>query len=403
VDDKMECSKNAAVQYNPAHNIWTVSRFEDVIQAMRDTVSFEVRLATLPSADVTTHARIRRIIARALGSEQVKGLAQLARTRARELADNIARREQCDIIEDFALPIALTVLGAMLRINTDNHAALKRWSEAFLHTENPLLPEQERDYHRAQVADCRVFMTSHIVNLAGKPRDQYVAPFLTGVEGEGGLSLSEQADVAMFFIIAASQTTSALIGNSMLVLLKHPTWQSCLRAEPGLIPPFVEEVLRWDSPVVRTRRLTTCPAEIGGTPIPQGAILDLMIASANRDPGHFEHADAFRVDRTPNDHIGLGFGRHLCLGAQLARLEVAIALEILLQQFPGGIELDPEEPIDFGSSHFVHGPVRLPVRFPPPAPETALNRVVRFTRRVFRFFHRADPSSPSSRGGRIGK
>lgn len=355
--------RNPPVQHDAERNIWIVSRYEDVVQVMRDPDTFEVRLATMPGADRITHARVRRVIARAFAAPQVKALADLTRVRARELAEGFAARGQCELVADYAVPIALTVVGAMLGIDGDRFAELKRWSEAFLHTENPLLSDVERNLHRARTGECYAFMSAHLLELRQRPRGPYIAQYLTGEDDAEGLAFSEQVDIAMFLIIAGSETTSALIASSMLKLATDSVLQSRLRAEIGLIAPFIEEIIRHDAPVQRTRRLTACPAEIGGVPIPQSAVLEPLLGEANRDPEKFPDADQFRIDRHPNEHIGFGHGRHFCLGAQLARLEVAIAIETLLQRFPKIVLSNPGESVAFGNSFFVRAPTHLHLRF----------------------------------------
>jgi len=357
-----ECH-NRPVQYDPTRNVWTVSRFDDVLRVLRDTDTFATHCGLVAGGDEATQARVRRTVRDAFATLQVNALAELTRSMAGELVERIAARGECELIGDFALPIALTVVSAMLGIERDRFHDLRRWSTATLHSDDPAVSEHQRALYRAQAAEFRVFLTNHIAQLPSRPRDRYLAHFVTGEDNGEGLTPSEQENVSAFIIVAGSLTTSSLIGNSMLILLHDRAWQSRLRSEPQHISCFIEEVLRYDAPVQRTLRLTTRPVEMGGVLIPKGALLELMIASANRDPEKFAEADEFRIDRSPNEHVSFGFGRHLCLGAQLARLEAAIALEILLQRFPQVRRTDPRAPIDFGSTHFVRGPARLDLCF----------------------------------------
>jgi cytochrome P450 len=353
---------NCPIQHDASRNVWIASRFADVVRAMRDTETFSAP-GTLLGSDEKTHARVRRALGSAFTARQVNALAELVRLRADELAGRMAACGKGDLIADFALPLALSVVGAMLGIDRARFHDLQRWSEAILHLASPLVSEEERARYRGEIGECRAFMTDHVARLSEGPLDPYVAQCLAAPGDGDGLTFSEKIEIGTFLIIAGTEATRSLIGNALLILLREVAWQPRLRADTRVIPAFVEEVLRFDSPVQRTLRRTTRSTELGGLAIPQGAIVELGLAAANRDPERFPEADQFRVGRHQSEHLSFAFGRHLCLGAQLARAEASIAIETIVQRFPALTLQTPEEPIDFGRPHFVRGPTRLDVSF----------------------------------------
>jgi pimeloyl-[acyl-carrier protein] synthase len=360
--------RDCPVYHNAARKVWTVSRYADIARALRDTEAFSSRAASfetvLAGADGHAHARVRRIVGRAFTTARVKELTGLVRSLAGDFVERIAARRECELIGDLALPLPLSVIAAMLSIDRGRFDDLGRWSAAIMRSGNPSLSKSDLVACKSLMQECKTFVDHHITQLASSPGDQYRAPFLTGSADKEELTFDEQVEVGMLLIVAGMETTVRLIGNSVLVLLQDPAWQDRLRSDLRLIPPFVEEVLRWESPVQRSLRVTSHPVEIAGERIPHGAMVELLIGSANRDPSKFADAHQFRIEREPNEHIAFGLGRHLCLGAQLARLEAAIALEALLQRFPEMVRCKPGEPIEFESTPALRGPARLNLIFP---------------------------------------
>jgi cytochrome P450 len=175
------------------------------------------------------------------------------------------------------------------------------------------------------------------------------------------LGEEELVGMAVLLAVAGHETTTHLIGNGVLALLRHPDQLARLRAEPGMLPSAVEELARYDGPVQRTWRMTTTVVELGGRTIPAGALVVAVLGAANRDPARFPEPDRLDLARPDNAHLAFGAGIHHCLGAALARLETAIAIGALLRRMPR-LQLATTRP-EWRESSLVRGLAVLPVAF----------------------------------------
>ncbi len=164
----------------------------------------------------------------------------------------------------------------------------------------------------------------------------------------------------VLLLLAGNETTTNLIGNGTLALMRHPEQLALLRREPQLLPRAIEEMLRYDPPVQSSGRFTTATVRLGGTEIPAGALAVMILAAANRDPAHFRDPERFDITREPNDHLAFGEGIHFCVGAPLARLEARVAFEEMLAGFPKLRLRNPETELTYKGSYFLRGLASLP-------------------------------------------
>ncbi len=229
------------------------------------------------------------------------------------------------------------VITQMLGIPASDQEQLKQWCK----DENlffvPHLPPDERRRSTEGVAAIRRYLRDLVQDRQQHPRPDDLLTHLiqAQVEGEHSLSVLELTNLISVLLFAGHETTTNLMGLALLHLLSHPTaWQE-LRANTASIPNAVEEVLRFDAPVSGMMRTTTEPVELSGTQLPAGARLLLLFASANRDEALFEAPDRFDIHRANTGrHLAFSHGPHYCVGAQLARLEARVVLELLIQRMP---------------------------------------------------------------------
>ncbi len=349
-----ELRRKAPVHHDPRRNLWLIGRYADVERVLSESEIFSSRGTSrenlLVGADPPVHTRVRNVVKRAFTPTRITALEGMIRSLARELADRMAARGACEGIEDLAVPLPLSVVASMLGIDAARLGDLRRWADARFRWGNATLSEAQRRRAEQEILECRAFFAHHIQRMARDRSGGCIPEFLLGTDDGDRLTSSEVLDVAL------------------LLLASDPILQARLRTSPDLIPTFIEEMLRYEAPIQRRSRVTTCPTQIGAVCLPRGARVEVLIGSANRDPDQFPDADQFRIERQPNRHLSFGSGPHFCLGAKLARLEVSILLETLLQRATAFARAKPAERIDFGSSLAVRGPKRLELTF---APSTA--------------------------------
>src|SRR5208283_1060398 len=185
---------------------------------------------------------------------------------------------------------------------------------------------------------------------------------LVQAHDEGGaLAADELLAFVVLLLLAGNETTTNLIGNGTLALMRHPDQLSRLRSDLSLMPTAIDEMLRFDSPVQSTVRTCAVGANVGGTDVAVGELLFVILAAANHDPRQFENPDSFDVARTANDHLAFGEGIHFCLGANLARMEGAIAISSMLERLPNLRLADPDASLQYRGSYLLRGLKTLPM------------------------------------------
>jgi cytochrome P450 len=200
-----------------------------------------------------------------------------------------------------------------------------------------------------------------VAERRAQPRDDLLSALARAEEAGDRLSADELYTNAALLLVAGNETTTNLIGNGLLALLRHPDQLARLKADPALVPTAVEELLRYDSPVQFTARLLKEEITVGGKALPSGQMVLLLLGAANRDPDQFANPDQLDVGRAENKHLSFGLGSHFCLGAQLARLEARVAFQTLLRRMPG-LRLEGPEP-QYRPHFNLRGLKALPVAF----------------------------------------
>jgi cytochrome P450 len=271
------------------------------------------------------------------------------------------------VIEELAYPLPVTVISELMGVPIADRDTVKGWSHAIARALDAIvLPASPELIERGRRATTE--MAGYFRALAEGRRRRPGEDLLSGLVAaeEAGDRLSEEELLAtcILLYVAGHETTVNLVGNGLLALLRHPAESRRLREDPARVPGAIEELLRYDGPVQRVGRIAVADTEIGGVPIPAGALVMSLPGAANRDPAHFAEPDRLDVTRHEPRHLAFGSGIHYCLGAPLARLEAQAAIGTLLRRFPA-LTLAVERPV-WRPSSTLRGLECLPVALGPP-------------------------------------
>lgn len=352
---------------------WAVTRYEDVVAAARDTVTFsnrnEPRLGPVPSppieVDRPEHTVYRRLLAPYFDQRRIAAMETVVRELCAQLLQPVlddGAAAPVDVAERFTYPFPARVLCELLRIPPSDYTRLKRWSDEVFNADvlrdndparKAAANEQLRGYGRRLVSERRAMRLD--------PAEDLVTGLVSGeVDGQ---PLDPERIVALVRLLlsAGHNSTTSSLGIVFLHLARDPQAQQMLRERPALIPAAVMEFLRHESPVMATPRTVARDAEFGGRRLRAGEQVFLVWSSANRDDGHYAEPERCRFDRDPDDTMVFGRGIHFCLGRPLALLELRVATEELLAR-SGWIEVagDVER-----TSWERYGVSRLPLRVTP--------------------------------------
>jgi cytochrome P450 len=366
------------VFHEPHSDLWLVFDYEGVKRALTDHEAFS-SIVALPEAmtsqwlvfaDPPRHTKLRALILRAFTPRAVASLEPRIQALSRELLDPMLARGELDLASDFSVPLPLMVIAEMFGAPLEDQPRFKRWSDVIMALGYAVAGSEEAARVQAEFATVSDEMRVYLRGLAEQRRTAPEDDLLTRlVEAEVDGERLTEAELLGFFqllLSAGHETTTNLLNNAILCLIEHPEQLARLRAEPGLLPSAIEEVLRYRSPVQAMFRVTRSAVSLHGQVIPAGKMVLAMIGSANRDPRRFHEPDRFDITREPNPHIAFGHGIHFCIGAPLSRLEARIGLSVLLERMKG-FALASDAPWEPRKAIHVHGPARLPIRFEPAA------------------------------------
>lgn len=299
---------------------------------------YEHHTTSLVFSDPPLHTRVRKIMTSALTPRAIARMEPGLIETVDHLLDVMAKKPQVDLIEDFASSIPIQIIGNLLDVPMEERGPLRDWSLAILGALEPSLSREELDRGNRAVEEFKVYLEDLVARRRAAPGDvetDVLTRLIRGEGADGTLSEIELIQNCIFILNAGHETTTNLIGNGLALLNDYPEQKARLLADPGLIQPAVEEVLRFRSPNQFGNRETTEDVEIGGMAIAPGTNLHLCIGAANRDPEVFDDPQEFDITRRPNRHLAFAGGPHVCVGLTLARLEGRIAIGRLLDRFPG--------------------------------------------------------------------
>ena len=371
---------------DPVHQsplgFWVLTRYEDCVMALRDPRFGREAFAQLLTAvygdgtetgslprsmlfrDPPDHTRLRALVSKAFTPRVIDQMREHIQEIVDHLLDRVQASGEMDVIGDLAYPLPVRVICEMLGVPLGDHEAIREWSADIARSLDAIgLPSDASIVERGRVARRAIgdYFRALVPRRRGNPQNDLLTGLIAAEEQGDKLSEGEVIAMCVLLFIAGHETTVNLIGNGLLALLRHPDQLALLRQDLALVPGAVEELLRYDSPVQRTARMTTEEVEIGGRRIAKGAMVVTAIGAANRDPAQFTDPDRLDVTRRDVRHVSFGYGIHFCLGAPLARVEGQIALGTLLRRAPR-LALAETEP-EWRESSVLRGLKRLRVTF----------------------------------------
>ena len=349
------------VHWMEAWNAWVITRYDDASSVLREdgrkfSAAGRVGLAlrVLPDeiraelgvmdqhfstgiafTDPPIHTHIRGVLNKAFSPGTIEAMRPRIERCVDALLDAADDRNEMDVVADFAFPVPGTIIAEVLGLPLERLTEFKAWSDdlASFFGSNRQTPDLARRGREALV-HLRDLMGGLAEERRRSPRDDVIGRLIEAERTGEGLSEAEFLPTAVTFAVGGHKTTTALISSGIWWLLRQPDQLRRLKAEPSLLTSAVEEFLRLESPAQRVTKIANQDVEIGGRSIREGQLVMLLVGAANRDPDAFAEPDRLDIARSPNRHLAFSLGRHFCIGANLARLEAAIAIGALLGRYP---------------------------------------------------------------------
>ena len=375
------------VLWDPFLHAWVVTRYDDVVRVLLEFSAHrtptpeqltEMGLADLsPIASVMVkqmlfmdppaHTRLRGLCSQAFTPSRVERLRQHIQDIANRLLDRMLPTGEMDVIADFAAPLPAIVTAEMLGVPISDHVQLKHWSADFAEMLGNFQHNPDRASRvRTSLNEMVAYFKEAIREQRVQPREGLVSSLLAAeIDGD---RLTEEELIANLIVtmVGGQETTTNLIGNGVLTLLRNPEVMEDLRRDPSLTACAVEEFLRYESPSQHTARMAPQDVEIGGKKIHKRQAVIAVMGAANRDPDRFSDPDRLDIRRKDNKHVAFGFGAHFCFGAPLARIEGQIAFATISRRIKNP-ELKPG-PVVWRENLGLRGLTALPISFAASSP-----------------------------------
>src|SRR5579859_5697324 len=352
--------ESSPVFLDPRRRNWSVFKYNDVQRVLSEHSVFSSQFidsdrpldSSIISMDPPRHRQLRSLVTLAFTPRTIARLEPRIIEITNELLDRVAPQRKMDVINDLSAPLPVTVIAELLGIPLADRESFKLWSDQLIgaapsYGKDP--QESMSDYFKWIVEQRRA-----------EPQDDLISVLLAAQIDGKHLTEQELMGFCVLLLVAGNETTTHLIGNAIWCFDDHPEAWTELRANPALLPNAIEEVLRYRSPVKLMFRTAIQDTRIRDKDIPAGSGIIAWIGSADRDEEQFPNAGTFDIHRSPNRHLGFGYGIHFCLGAPLARLESKVALNIMLDRF-ASIRRDRNVELEPVTGFILHGLKSLPV------------------------------------------
>lgn len=362
----LKMRKERPIHWSSRYRAWIVTRHSDVLRGLRDPGLSSDRIGSLLDSappesasrkalellsdwmvfkDPPVHTRLRKLISKSFTSRAVFHIQGRIEEIVSELLDRCEERGRFDLVEDIAFPLPTMVIAELLGAPASDRARFRTWSDEI----SPVVfGSFDSVARRASAEGAILNFADYFSNLVSRyeanPSDNLITALIDARDSRDALSHDEVIATCMLLLFAGHETTTNLIGNGAYHLLTHPEQLRRLRKDPSLAASAVEETLRFDGPSKIIVRLAAQRLEYGDAVFQPGQRVFLVQSSANRDEDVFLRPDEFDIGRSPNPHIGFGYGIHFCLGAPLARSEATAVYSNLFKRFPSLSLLDGEVP-----------------------------------------------------------
>lgn len=324
------------------------------------------RASTLQRTDPPIHTRYRKLLNRVFTPGAVKEFTPHLDEITAELIDAFIGVGHCEFVSEFALPLPGIFIAEQLGLDRAQYRTFRRWADAMLAlAQRPQMTVEEALAEVEVELEAQHFLAAEFDRRRSEPGDDLISMLVHAHSAdEEPLTINELQDLLHQLVTGGFETTTAALASGMLLLATHPEQQQLLRDRPELMGNFIEEVLRFDAPVAGLWRTTACPAQVAGVDMPAGSTVMMRFAAANRDARVFDDPDRFDITReNARNHAAFGFGNHFCVGAALARQEMASAFTALLARLDT-IEVDGPLPSPLHEpSIFLRPMKQLPLRF----------------------------------------
>jgi cytochrome P450 family 142 subfamily A polypeptide 1 len=359
--------KEAPVYWDDHTGIWGITRYEDIMAVARDHKTFCSGQGSRPeslspqmiNSDPPEHDLRRGIIRAGFTPRRVQAHESYLRDKVRQLIDAVAERGSCDFVRDLATPLPMYMIGELMGLPEEDHERLLHWSDIFA---SGNFEDMEALTRAAR--ECSAYFRPIIEERRGSDGEDLISLVANARIDGRGLSMEDLFAEVTLILVGGDETTRHVMSGGLEALMRDRAQWEALRTDRALLKGATEEMLRWVTPVKNMNRTATRDVELGGRRIREGDKMLLLYHSGNRDERVFADSERFDIRRFPNDHLAFGgYGRHHCLGAALARLELRVLFDELLDRLPEIDLADPEAPLDQRRGNFVLGLETLPVVF----------------------------------------
>jgi cytochrome P450 len=347
------------VFYQPEYDLYFLTRYDDIEQVLLDRDTFAAanasspvfapcaaaakilaegvsRVPTLTNADPPRHAPMRRAVQNNLTPRRLTALEPIMREQSRRLIEAFRHQPTADLVAQLAFPLPAYAGFTLLGFPEEDWELLKSWCSKRILITYGRLAEDEQVEVAHNVVSFWEYCKQHVARREAEPGNDFTTDLLAWrAEHPEEVTFNDAVSIVYSIALAGHDSTTNLFTNGLRYLLAHQDAWQALVADPSLIPNAVEEMLRFDPPILGWRRVTTTDTTVGGVPLPKGAQVFMTFASAHRDAQQFPEPDTFDITRdNARTHLSFGKGVHLCIGAPLARLEMRVTLELLAELTP---------------------------------------------------------------------